>query len=122
MRSNKIVDFLQEVMTHLVNAQMLNSFIDKIHKACPTMIAGVIADKHGLPMASKIHPQMPVSEQLLSLEAVAEGRTIVNTKGLEKIVHSLSGDVKLMMLLQRSGSNVQRMRDLHEVILRENPI
>jgi len=83
----------------------------------------VIDDKHGLPIASKIHPKISMSEQLLSLEAVAEGRKIVNISNFDKLIAPLSKNVKLMMLLKKSKKkNLRSFKALNKILQTENPI
>ncbi len=109
-------------MKDLVSEDNLNVFIQKIHQVFPNLVAGVIADKHGLPIASKIHPQLNTNEQMLSLEAVAEGRRIVNVEPYQKVVRRLSENVNLMMLLQKSHQNLHRFKELNRILERDNPI
>ena len=109
-----------------VNEKGMNEFINKCHSIFPTMVAGVLTDRHGFPIASKIHPKlegMNVDEQLLCLEAVAEGkRTIVDTSNYHKIVKSLSRNVNLMLLLDKTYANLHRFKQFKAFLADNNPV
>jgi len=108
-------------MNHLVNHQMLEGFIDKVKNVFPNAAeAVVIADRHGLPIASRIE-QPGWDENLLACSAISD-RKLLDLNDYQKVVRPLSNETQLMVVLKKNTANLHRFKIFNQVLEAENPM
>ena len=88
----------------------------------PNMVAGVITDRHGFPMATNMKPTpKPLDEELLALSAVSD-RKLLDLSDYHKVVRPLSHNVRLMVLLEKTYANLHRFKAFNRMLEEKNPI
>jgi hypothetical protein len=109
-------------MPNLVSARQLETFMNDIKSLFPTYVAGVICDRHGFPIASRIdHPQ--IDEETLALSAISDRKLLdMDMNEYHKVVRPLSMDTKLMVLLKKSGDNLHRFKQFKNMVESKNPM
>jgi hypothetical protein len=107
-------------MSNLVNSQMLEQFMGEVKQIFPSMIAGVIADRHGLVMHSKIESPK-LDEEMLAVSAITD-RPILDLSDYHKVVRPLGMNARIMVLLEKSYSNLHRFKQFNEVLNSKNPL
>jgi hypothetical protein len=108
-------------MSHeLVNQIILSNFIDRVKEAFPTSKAVVITDRHGLPIASKIE-HSDWDESTLAVHAITD-RQFLDLDDYQKVVRPLSMDTRIMVLLEKSASNLHRFKKFNQIMETENPM
>ena len=80
----------------------------------------VITDRHGLPLASKIE-QPEWDESTLAVHAITD-RQFLDLDDYQKVVRPLSMDTRIMVLLEKSASNLHRFKKFNDVLENENPM
>lgn len=106
--------------THLVTSQLLADFSAKIRANFNNCVGTVMADRHGLPMYSDVVD--PLDENLLSLATVCQRRNIIDLSDYHRIIHPLSKNVRMMILLRKSRENYLHYGRLEAIIRENNPI
>src|SRR5271157_2894781 len=109
---------LLENMNELINEIALNNFIDSVKAVFPTSKAVVITDRHGFPLASKIE-QPGWDENTLAVHAVTD-RQFLDLDDYQKIIRPLSIDTRIMVLLEKTASNLHRFKRFNAVLENEN--
>ena len=107
-------------MNQLVNEIILNNFIDRVKAVFPTSKAVVITDRHGFPMASKIE-QPEWDESTLAVHAITD-RQFIDLDDYQKVVRPLSMDTRIMVLLEKSATNLHCFKKFNFIIENENPM
>ena len=105
-------------MDDLINQNDVNYFLHKIEKNFPNFVAGVITDKHGFTVASKISKKLWVLENTLALSAIVKKEDFIEDSNLIKIKKDLdkSKNYKLLVLLEKSKAYKRRMKPLKSLI------
>ncbi len=105
-------------MDGLLNQSEVNYFLHRIEKNFPNFVAGVITDKHGFPVASKISKKLWILENTLALSAIVKKGDFINDSHLIKIKKDLdkSKNYKLLILLDKSKEYKSRMKPLKTLI------
>ncbi|GAG85006.1 unnamed protein product [marine sediment metagenome] len=96
----------------------VNSFLSRVEKTFPHFVAGVITDKHGFPVASKISKKLWVLENTLALSAITKNRDFLEDSKLVQIKRNLdkNKNYRLMILLEKSKDHKNRLKPLKTLI------
>ena len=97
----------------------VNSFLSRIEKDYPNFVAGIITDKHGFPLASKISKKLWVLENTLALSAITKNREFIEDPKLIQVKRDLdkNKNYRLMILLEKSkGYKKNRLKLLKTLI------
>lgn len=105
-------------MDKLINESEVNYFLYRIQKNFPNFVAGIITDRHGFPIASKISKKLWVLENTLALSAIAKKGGFIDDTNLIQIKKNLdkSKNYKLLVLLEKSKEYKSRLRPLKNLI------
>lgn len=105
-------------MNNLINESEVKYFLYRIEKSFPNFVAGIITDRHGFPVASKISKKLWVLENTLALSAITKNRDFLEDSNLVKIKRNLdkSKNYKLMILLEKSKEYKSRLKPLKSLI------
>lgn len=107
-------------MNNLINESEVKYFLYRIEKNFPNFVAGIITDRHGFPVASKISKKLWVLENTLALSAITKNknRDFVEDSNLVKIKRDLdkAKNYKLMILLEKSKEHKSRLKPLKSLI------
>ncbi len=106
------------LLDNLINESEVRYFLYRIEKNFPNFVAGVITDRHGFPVASKISKKLWVLENTLALSAITKNRDFIEDSQLIKVKRDLdkSKNYKLMILLEKSKENKSRIKLLKSLI------
>ena len=109
-------------MDNLINENEVKYFLYRIEKNFPNFVAGIITDKHGFPVASKISNKLWILENTLALSAIAKNRGFIEDSQLVQIKRDLdkSKNYKLLVLLEKSKDYKSRMKPLKSIIKGQN--
>ncbi|MFX0008068.1 MAG: hypothetical protein ACFFA7_03595 [Promethearchaeota archaeon] len=105
-------------MDKLINQSEVNYFLYRIEKNFPSFVAGVITDRHGFPIASKISKKLWVLENTLALSAIVKKGGFIEDPHLVQIKRDLdkTKNYKLLVLLDKSKEYKSRLRPLKGLI------
>ena len=105
-------------MDNLINESEVNYFLYRIEKNFPNFVAGIITDKHGFPVASKISKNLWILENTLALSAITKNREFIQDSKLIQIKKDLdkSKNYKLLILLEKSKDYKSRLKPLKSLI------
>ncbi|MFW9987035.1 MAG: hypothetical protein ACFFC3_00065 [Candidatus Odinarchaeota archaeon] len=106
------------LLDSLINESEVKYFLYRIEKNFPNFVAGIITDRHGFPVASKISKKLWVLENTLALSAITKNRDFIEDSQLIKVKRDLdkSKNYKLMILLEKSKENKSRIKLLKSLI------
>ena len=104
-----------------MSEQDINYFLNEIENNFPNFVAGVITDRHGFPLASKIPVNFHINEKELALLAISGGQDFINDSRLIKVKRNLdkAKNIKLLFLLKSKGY-INHFKNLKEIIERQN--
>lgn len=105
-------------MGSILNQDEVNYFLYRVEKNFPNFVAGIITDKHGFPVGSKISKKLWVLENTLALSAITKKRDFVEDSKLIKIKRDLdkNKNYKLLVLLEKSRDYRSRLKPLKNLI------
>ncbi|MBD3195243.1 MAG: hypothetical protein GF317_09320 [Candidatus Lokiarchaeota archaeon] len=105
----------------LISHSQVSYFLNKVIQNFPNFAAGVVADKNGFPLASKITHNFPYREQDLALEAIADERNFIPSSQYVKVKRSLNqnGTIKLLLILHKPNQYVNGFKKLKNIIRRQ---
>lgn len=105
-------------MESVLREQDINYFLTEIERAFPNFIAGVITDRNGFPIGSKIEKDFQIQENELALFAIAGNRDFIEDSEYIKVWRNLdkSKDIKLFLLLHKSSQYIHRFKKLNKII------
>ena len=109
-------------MDDLLNQSEVNYFLHRIEKNFPNFVAGIITDKHGFAVASKISKKLWILENTLALSAIVKKGDFIEDSSLIKIKKNLdkSKNFKLLILLEKSKDYKSRLKPLKSLIKTQN--
>lgn len=98
----------------IINESEVKYFLYRIEKNFPNFVAGVITDRHGFPVASKISKKLWILENTLALSAITKNRDFIEDNKLVKIKKDLdkAKNYKLLILLEKTKDYKSRMKPL----------
>ena len=110
-------------MVKILKEQEVNGFLNEVKMNFPNFVAGIITDKHGFPIASKIPKNFHIQENKLALSAITNNRDFIKDTEFIQINRILdkSENIKLLVLLQKSSSYTSQFKNLSEIIKTQNP-
>lgn len=102
----------------ILNQDEVNYFLYRIEKNFPNFVAGIITDKHGFSVGSKISKKLWVLENTLALSAITKKNGFIEDENLTQIKRDLdkSKNYKLLILLEKSKENKRRLKALKTLI------
>ncbi len=105
-------------MEKLINQSDVNFFLSEIEQIFPNFVAGILCDRHGFPIASKIPQDFHIQENILALSAISNKKDFIKENGYLKITRDLdkSKDIKLFLLLEKSNKNINCFKKLKKFI------
>ncbi len=105
-------------MGSILNQKDVNYFLASIEKKFPNFVAGIITDKHGFPLASKISKKLWVLENTLALSAITKNRDFIEDSKLIQVKRDLdkNKNYRLMILLEKSKDYKTRLKPLKTLI------
>jgi hypothetical protein len=103
---------------NILNQDEVNYFLKRIEKNYPNFVAGIITDKHGFPLASKISKKLWVLENTLALSAITKNRDFLEDSKLVQIKRDLdkNKNYRLMILLEKSKDHKNSLKPLKTLI------
>ena len=109
-------------MESIIKQNDVDYFLRRIEKTFPNFIAGIITDRHGFPIASKIPKNFHLKEADLALSAIADERNFISDDKFTKVVRDLNetNSIKLFLLLQKSNKYLNRFKTLKSIIRKHN--
>ena len=105
-------------MENIIKENEINYFFSEIERIFPNFIAGVITDRHGFPIASKIPRNFHIHENELALSAIAGNRDFIKDPRFLKVKRNLdkSNNIKLFLLLEKSTNYINRFKTLKGIV------
>ena len=105
-------------MNNLINESEVKYFLYRIEKNFPNFVAGIITDRRGFPVASKISNKLWILENTLALSAITKNKVFIEDSKLVQIKRDLdkSKNYKLLILLQKSKEYKSRLKPLKSLI------
>jgi len=105
-------------MDNLINESEVNYFLYRIEKNFPSFVAGIVTDRHGFPIASKISKKLWILENALALSAVVKKGGFIEDPKLVQIKRDIdkSKNYKLLLLLDKSKEYKSRLKPLKHLI------
>jgi hypothetical protein len=102
----------------LINQSDVNYFLSEIKQMFPNFVAGILCDRHGFMIASKIPRDFHIQENALALSAISNKRDFLEGNGYLKVKRDLdkSRNIKLMLLLEKSHKNITCFKKLKKLI------
>ena len=106
------------ILENLINESEVKYFLYRIEKNFPNFVAGIITDRHGFPVASKISNKLWILENTLALSAITKNKEFIEDSKLVQIKRDLdkSKNYKLLILLERSKEYKSRLKPLKSLI------
>ncbi|MCK4371188.1 MAG: hypothetical protein KAV01_06805 [Candidatus Lokiarchaeota archaeon] len=106
------------ILDNLINESEVKYFLYRIEKNFPNFVAGIITDRHGFPVASKISNKLWILENTLALSAITKNKVFKEDSKLVQIKRDLdkSKNYKLLILLQKSKEYKSRLKPLKSLI------
>ena len=68
-------------MEKLINELDVSYFLSEIKQMFPNFVAGVLCDRHGFMIASKIPQNFHIQENILALSAISKKRDFIQEDG-----------------------------------------
>ncbi len=109
-------------MKEIISQKQVGKFLNRISETFPNFIAGIITDRHGFPIASKIPKNFPYDENTLALEAIARERSFINRSKYVKVKRYLNNgkSVKMLLLLDKPNKYVYAYKGLKRILASKN--
>ncbi|MFW9865704.1 MAG: hypothetical protein ACFFCI_05250 [Promethearchaeota archaeon] len=105
-------------MDNILNQDEVNYFLYRIEKNFPNFVAGIITDKHGFTIGSKVSKKLWILENTLALSAISKKNDYIEDPHLIQIKRDLdkSKNYKLLVLLEKSKEYKNRLKPLKSLI------
>ncbi|MFW9880260.1 MAG: hypothetical protein ACFFG0_44875 [Candidatus Thorarchaeota archaeon] len=105
-------------MGNILNQDEVNYFLYRIEKNFPNFVAGIITDRHGFPIGSKISKKLWVLENTLALSAITKKGDFIEDSKLIQIKRDLdkNKNYKLLILLEKSRDYKSGLKPLKNLI------
>ena len=105
-------------MGTILNQNEVNYFLYRIEKNFPNFVAGIITDRHGFPVASKISKKLWILENTLALSAITKKRDFIEDSKMIRIKRNLdkNKNYRLLILLEKSKEYKNRLKPLKNLI------
>ncbi|TXT58465.1 MAG: hypothetical protein BAJALOKI2v1_360011 [Promethearchaeota archaeon] len=109
-------------MYNIVNKSQVDNFLARIEENFPNFIAGIITDRHGFPIASKIPETFPIQENTLALSAISKKRNFFDDSNYIRVERNLnkSKNIKMFLLLEKKYKYIHRFKQLKNIIMNQN--
>ena len=109
-----VIELDKQKINSIINESEVKYFLYRIEKNFPNFVAGVITDRHGFPVASKISKKLWILENTLALSAITKNRDFIEDNKLVQIKKDLdkAKNYKLLILLEKTKDYKSRMKPL----------
>ncbi len=109
-------------MSSILKEQEINRFLSDIEHTFPNFVAGIICDKHGFPLGSKIPKGFHIDENTMALSSITNNRDFINDNRFVKVNRALdkSENVRLFLLLDKTNQYINRFKELNKIIQTQN--
>jgi hypothetical protein len=106
----------------LVKQADVNHFLHQVERIFPNFVAGILCDRHGFPIASKIPQNFPIQENILALSAISNKRDLIRDINYLKVKRDIdeSKDIRLYLLLEDKKKYFHRFKKLKRLIEKQN--
>ena len=113
-----VIELDKQKNNSIINESEVKYFLYRIEKNFPNFVAGVITDRHGFPVASKISKKLWILENTLALSAIAKNRDYIEDNKLVQIKKDLdkAKNYKLLILLEKTKDYKSRMKPLKDLL------
>lgn len=105
-------------MEKIIRQSEVNYFLLEIERIFPNFVAGILFDRNGFPIGSKIPHNFPIRENALALLAFSTNECFLDERKYLKIIKDLdrSKNIKLLLLLEKSKRKSTRLKKLKKLI------
>ncbi|MFW9826590.1 MAG: hypothetical protein ACFFEY_03110 [Candidatus Thorarchaeota archaeon] len=105
-------------MDKLINEEEVNYFLYRIEKNFPNFVAGIVTDRHGFPVASKISKKLWILENTLALSAIDKKGGFIEDSHLVQIKRDLDKkkNYRLLILLDKSKEYKSRLKSFKRLV------
>jgi len=109
-------------MEKVLKQHEVNYFLSEIESTFPNFVAGIVCDRHGFPIASRMPKNFHIQENQMALTAIAGNREFIDDPRLMKVKRDLNSkkNVKLLILLDKQNQYINRFKALNAIIERQN--
>ena len=109
-------------MEKVLKQREVNYFLSEIESTFPNFVAGIVCDRDGFPIASKVPSNFHIHENQMALTAIAGNREFINDPKLMKVKRDLdhNKNVKLLILLDKQSQYINRFKALNAIIEKQN--
>ncbi|TXT67094.1 MAG: hypothetical protein BAJALOKI1v1_190037 [Promethearchaeota archaeon] len=109
-------------MKKLITQKEVSQFLTTITNNFPNFLAGIITDRHGFPIASKLTQNFPYKENTLALEAISREKSFITHSNYIKVKRTLNEQesIKLLLILKKPNVHIYAYNDLKRIIRRQN--
>ena len=113
-----VIELDKQINNTIINESEVKYFLYRIEKNFPNFVAGVITDRHGFPVASKISKKLWILENTLALSAITKNRDYIEDNKLVQIKKDLdkAKNYKLLILLEKTKDYKSRMKPLKDLL------
>ena len=113
-----VIELDKQKNNSIINESEVKYFLYRIEKNFPNFVAGVITDRHGFPVASKISKKLWILENTLALSAITKNRDYIEDNKLVQIKKDLdkAKNYKLLILLEKTKDYKSRMKPLKDLL------
>jgi len=106
------------VVEDILNEAKINNFLSDIESIFPNFVAGIITDRHGFTIGTKMPPNFHIQEIKMALYAITNNNNYIQDSRLVKVKRNLdkSRNFKLLLLLEKSNNYMNRFEKLKNII------
>jgi len=106
------------LLNEILTEKKVNFFLSRIEKNFPNFIAGVITDRHGFILGTKIPLNFHIKENIMALSAITNRKNFFNNSEFLRVKRNLdkSKNFKLFILLNKSNNELSRFKSLKSII------
>ncbi len=109
-------------MGSILKEEEINNFLSDVEHTFPNFIAGIICDKNGFPLGSKIPKGFHIDENTMALSSIADKRDFINDNRYVKVNRALDKfeNIRLFLLLDKTNQYISRFKELNKIIETQN--
>lgn len=102
----------------ILREEEVNGLLSDVERTFPNFVAGIITDRNGFPIATKMPNGFHIRENQMALTAIAGSRDFIRDNNLMKVKRNLdkNKDVKMLVLLEKSNKYLHRFKQLKNIL------
>lgn len=107
----------------VISENQVNRLLSDIEKRFPNFVAGIITDRHGFPIATRIpNKRFNIEENELALSAIASNKRFFKGSKLISFKEDLgkSQNIKLLILFERKTLYLNRYKGIQQILKRQD--